>query len=157
MFSCENGNEYGVNRLINDNYEDAEKEYFKYYFRKNKTNMSKISVRGFVNKLKANTKDNDKLDLLVTIGQTDNSWISDNDLEFLVSKINSKVKAKCINRLISSLIPDSKNMTLGNQIISIIESYRNNETYPNEICVCKTYDQNKVKEILAWWKHKNGS
>ena len=81
-------------------------------------------------------------------------WINDIDLAYLITKINSKEKAKCVYRMISSLIPDSKNMTIGNQVISIIESYRTKEPYPNEICICITYDQNKVNEILTWWEQK---
>ena len=42
-------------------------------------------------------------------------------------------------------------MTLGNQVISIRESYRKNELYANEIYVCQIYDLAKVNEILKWW------
>ena len=59
--------------------------------------------------------------------------------------------------MISSFIPDSKNMTIGNQVISIIEAYRKKEPYPNGIYICEIYDKEKVTEILEWWKQKNGS
>lgn len=56
--------------------------------------------------------------------------------------------------MISSFIPDSKNMTIGNQAISIIEAYRKNEPFPNEIYICEIYDEKKIDEILEWWKQK---
>jgi len=154
--SCKKESSHGVNILINDKYEQAEKDLFKYYLGKSKTNMNEISVREFVSQLKANTEDEDKLDLLVTFGQADSTWVKEDDLSFLISKIKSKEKAKCIFRSISSNIPDSKNMTIGYQSISIIEAYRNNESYPIEMCICKTYSQNKIKEILIWWEQKSG-
>jgi len=154
--SCKKENPNGVNALVVDDYEQAEKDLFKYYLGKSKTNMNEISVREFVSQLKANTEDEDKLDLLVTFGQADSTWVKEDDLSFLISKIKSKEKARCIYRSISSNIPDSKNMTIGNQSISIIEAYRNKEPYPNNTCVCVTYGQNKIKEILIWWKQKNG-
>ena len=68
-------------------------------------------------------------------------WVKDTDgNEFVCpihalkdpDKLTEEEKAKCVNRSISSFIPDSKNMTIGNQAISIIESYRQNEPFPNE-------------------------
>jgi len=153
--SCKEESSHGVNALIIDNHKEAEKDLFKYYISKKiKIKMNEISVREFVSQLKANTKDEDELDLLVTFGLADSTWVKEDDLSFLISKIKSKEKAKCIFRSISSNIPDSKNMTIGNQIISIIEAYRNNESYPNEMCICRTYGQNKINEILIWWEQK---
>ena len=158
LFSCKKEIEYGANKFIVDDYQKWEKEFFENYANiDNRTIMSNISVRDFVNELKADTTDNDKLDILITQEQTNSNWINDNDLEYLISKINSKEKAKCIMGIFSSNIPNSKEMTIGNQIISIIESYRNKEPYPREDCECKIYSQNKIDEILAWWRKKNGS
>ena len=158
LFSCKTETEYGVNKFIVDDYEKWEKELFKYSADINdRPIMSDITVRGLINKLEADTIDKDNLDILQTRGKTNINWIDKNDLKYLISKINSKEKAKCVMGLSSSNIPDSKGMTIGNQIISIIESYRNKEPYPREDCECKIYNQNKVDEILAWWKNKNGS
>ncbi|MFD0843577.1 hypothetical protein ACFQ1F_08550, partial [Flaviramulus multivorans] len=158
LISCKKEIEYGANKFIVNDYEKWEKELFKYSADINdRPMMSDITVRDFVNELKADTTDKDKLDILQTRGKTNINWINENDLEYLISKINSKEKAKCVMGISSSNIPDSKGMTIGNQIISIIESYRNKEPYPREDCECKIYSQNKVDEILAWWKKKNGS
>lgn len=153
-YSCKNQHTQEKNKLMINNYEKLEKEYIKQSSLKKKVYMSDTNVKDFVNILKANTTDKDTLDFIITVGQTNSNWISNNDLDFLISKINSKEKANCINRRISSIIPNSKNITLGHQIISIIESYRNNEPYPNDVCICKSYSQHKVDEIVAWWKNK---
>ncbi|WP_299125961.1 hypothetical protein [uncultured Tenacibaculum sp.] len=153
-YSCKNQHTQEKNKLMINNYEKLEKEYIKQSSLKKKVYMSDTNVKDFVNILKANTTDKDTLDFVITVGQTNSNWISNNDLDFLISKINSKEKANCINRRISSIIPNSKNITLGHQIISIIESYRNNEPYPNDVCICKSYSQYKVDEIVAWWKNK---
>ncbi len=153
LVSCkENSKEHNV--IIND-LEIAEKEYQKYTEENGWIRMSEITLKEFITELKI--ENNNGLNILSTIGQTDKNWITNSDLKFLISQIESKEKAKCVNRVISSFIPDSKNMTIGNQVISIIEAYRKNEPYPNEIYICEIYDTEKIKEILEWWKEKNGS
>jgi hypothetical protein len=116
--------------------------------------MSDINVKDFVNELKVKNNSDNKLNLLITIGQTDENWISESDLPFLISKIDSKEKAKCINQAISSFLPNPENMTIGNQVISIIEAYRKNEPYPNALYICEIYDIQKIEEIRQWWKLK---
>ncbi|MFD0992825.1 hypothetical protein [Tenacibaculum geojense] len=127
----------------------------KYPSKNNYIKMSEVNVKTLIDILK--TKNHDKLNILTTIGQTKTNWLNQNDLEYLISKINSKEKSKCIVRDISSFIPKSTHMTIGNHVISIIESYRKKEPYPNHLYICKTYDKEKIDEILEWWKTKNVS
>lgn len=117
--------------------------------------MSDINIKDLVNELNVENSSTNKLHLLTTIGQTDENWISESDLPFLISKIDSKLQAKCIKRAISSSIPNPENMTIGNQVISIIEAYRKNEPYPNALYICEIYDIQKVEEIRKWWRLKN--
>ncbi|WP_308993439.1 hypothetical protein QLS71_011710 [Mariniflexile litorale] len=153
LVSCkENSKEH--NAIIND-FEIAENEYQKYTQENGWIRMSEITVKEFITELKFGN--DNELNILSTIGQTDKNWITNSDLKFLISQIESKEKAKCVNRVISSFIPDPKNMTIGDQVISIIEAYRKNEPYPNELYICESYDKEKVNEILEWWKQKNGS
>jgi len=120
--------------------------------------ISEINVRELLSALVLENGQKADLNIITTIGQTKTGWLDRKDLEFLVSKIESKQKAKCINRVISSFLPDSKNMTIGNQAISILETFRNNQPYPNELYVCETYGQEKIVEIKKWWnEYKNGS
>jgi len=116
--------------------------------------MSEINVKEFLNELIIDETRKNQINLLTTIGQTDKNWLNIKDLEFLVSKVESNEKAKCVNRAISSFLPNPENMTIGNQAISIIESYRQNEPYPNALYICEIYDAEKRNEIRKWWNSK---
>jgi hypothetical protein len=143
--------------VIVKNLEIVEKEYQKYTEKNGQIRMSEITVKEFIEKLKIGNKNNNELNILSTIGQAKIDWITNSDLSFLISLIDSKERGKCINRRISSFIPNSENMTIGNQAISIIESYRKKEPFPNGIYICEMYEKEKINEILKWWKEKNGS
>jgi len=155
--SCQNKSNTKNQKLKLENLEVKEKEHQKYTDKNGWIRMSEITVVEFITELKVENKNSIELNILSTIGQTDKNWITTTDLKFLISQIDSKEKAKCVNRSISSFIPDSKNMTIGNQAISIIESYRQNEPFPNGLYICKIYDLEKRNEIQKWWKLKNGS
>lgn len=135
-------------------YETLEKELQKHTDENGWIKMSEISVKEFVAQLKIEKENTHGLNLLSTIGQTNNNWITNSDLVFLISKIESTEKSKCVMRVISSNIPNPKNMTIGNQVISIIDSYRQNQPYPNGLTVCESYDEGKVNEIRTWWTEK---
>lgn len=120
--------------------------------------ISQINARQLLPLLLIESKKENEPSIISTIGQTEPDWLNINDLEFLVSKIESPQKCKCITRVIASHIPDSKNMTIGNQAISIIEAYRNGQAFPNRLTICEFYEKEKVMEIKKWWnKYKNGS
>ena len=114
--------------------------------------MSQINVRQLLAALVIESKSENDLNVLSTVGKAEPDWLDKDDLEFLVSLIESPQKCNCINRVISSYIPDSKNMTVGNQAISIIEAYRNQEAFPNELVICRLYNREKVVEIKKWWE-----
>lgn len=152
--SCQNKQKKGKHNVIMDNLKLKEKEYLEYTDRNGFVKISELNVSELLSKLKVRDDQKNELNVITTIGQTKVDWLTDKDLKYLISKIESKEKAKCINRRISSFIPNSKNMTIGNQVISIIEAYRKKEPYPNGIYICETYDKEKVIEILEWWKQK---
>ena len=158
--SCIKKNQYETNILYsNDEYKKANRQYFANYSENRNMkdivlNLDNLNLKQFVKTLIADTTDNDNLDILIIQGEIELNCLEDDDLLFLMTKIQSNKKAKCINHFKSSFIPDSREMTLGNQIISIIESYKLGENYPNEICICKKYSSDKIDEILNWWAQK---
>ncbi|WP_157730094.1 hypothetical protein [Tenacibaculum jejuense] len=115
----------------------------------NRVEISKLNAKELISFLKTNPED-DGFNILITIGQTKADWLNQTDLEYLISKINSKEKSKCIVRQISSFIPDSKHMTIGNQVISILESYRKKESFPNSLYICKAYKEEKINKFFSW-------
>ncbi|MDT0622952.1 hypothetical protein [Croceitalea vernalis] len=116
--------------------------------------MNEIGVKDFLNELKIRENEQKKLNILSTLGEAPLDWLNIDDLEFLISQIESEEKAKCVMRAISSHIPNPENITIGDQAISILESYRRNEQYPNGLTICGKYDAGKVKEIRTWWAEK---
>lgn len=155
FLSCQDKSRKDNRSVITENLDI--KEYQKYTKKNGFIRISEFNVEELLSKLKVENEEKNELNVLTTIGQTKTDWLTNKDLKYLISKIESNDKAKCINRRISSFIPDSKNMTIGNQVISIIEAYRKNEPYPNEIYICEIYNKEKINEILEWWKEKNGS
>nr|WP_295706179.1 hypothetical protein [uncultured Lacinutrix sp.] len=152
--SCQNDSNKKRQNVIYDNLEIKEKEYWEYTTNNGFIKISELNVKELLSELKVKNTEKNELNVLTTVGQTESDWLSEKDLEYLISKIESVERAKCINRMISSFIPDSKNMTIGNQAISILEAYRKNEPFPNEIYICEIYDEKKIDEILEWWKQK---
>ena len=154
FLSCQDSLKKSKHNLTTKDSQKATKINSKYIDEYGRIKISELNVREFLSLLTfENDKKND-LNIVTTVGETSPDWLTDDDLEYLILKIESDEKAKCIKRMISSYIPTSKNMTLGNQAISIIESYRKKELYPNKLYICETYDKEKVTEILEWWKQK---
>lgn len=133
-----------VTKISNNNYKDENGWII----------MSKVDIRDYVNELKIVENGPNTLNVLSTMGEAPKDWLKYEDLEFLITLIESKERANCVMRVISSHIPNPQNMTIGNQAISIIESYRQNQTYPNGLTVCESYEEEKVQEIRKWWTEK---
>lgn len=119
-----------------------------------KVDMTKISVTEFVLALLIDERQENRVRILSTIGQTDAQWLDLADLEFLMSKIESTEKAKCVIRSISSKIEFADDLTIGDQVISIITAYRNKEKYPNQLVICKKHNSRKIAELKKWWAEK---
>tara|TARA_B100001109_G_scaffold255538_1_gene259109 strand:- start:4408 stop:4800 length:393 start_codon:yes stop_codon:yes gene_type:complete len=118
--------------------------------------MNKISVRQFVEELRipAEKPEYPKniIYILITVGQRDTNWISFRDIEYLMTLIDSKEKAKCIKRVISSYIPFEEKPTLGDQIILLINAYRKKLEFPNGLTLCGDFGDNQRAEIKDWWE-----
>ena len=154
IISCRDSSKNDSRNVITDNLETIERDYWDCSQKNGFVTMSKLTVKQLLAELEVKKGQKKELNILTTIGQTEPDWLTDNDLKYLISQIKSEQPAKCINRMVSSFIPDSKNMTIGNQVISIIEAYRKKESYPNELYICEIFDKCKVNEILEWYKKR---
>lgn len=122
--------------------------------------MDKISVRQFVEELRIPAKKPEYpkniIYILHTVGQRDTNWVSINDIEYLITLIDSKEEAKCIMRVISSYMPLEEKPTLGDQIILLINAYRNKLKFPYGLTLCGDFRDKERAEIKDWWeKEKN--
>lgn len=150
--SCKEKLNDSKQNFINENISNKDSNYQKDNVNDGFINIENLTVKEFLLKLKVKENEENNLNILTTIGQAKHDWLTIKDLEFLISKVNSNEKAKCIKRSISSYIPNPENMTIGNQAVSIIEAYKNKEAYPNELYICKIHETSKINEILDWWK-----
>ena len=120
--------------------------------------MDKITVRQFINELKIPT---DKPDypqnivyILHTVGQQDTNWISEDDIEYLMTLIDSKQEAKCIMRDISSYKPLEEKPILGDQVILLIYAYRKKLKFPYGLTMCGEFVGSDRTELREWWENE---
>ena len=117
--------------------------------------VGKISVRQFVEELRIPTEKPEYpkniIYILNTVGQRDTNWISFNDIEYLMTLIDSKEEAKCIMRVISSYMPLEEKPTLGDQIILLINAYRKKLEFPYGLTLCGDFGNKERAEIRDWW------
>lgn len=154
FYSCKNDQKKEIREFENKKINRTERIDKKYSDKNGFINMAEITAREFLTELKVEKNNGNDLNILSTIGQTRKDWLTITDVEYLISQIESKAKAKCINRVISSFIPNSENMTIGNQAISILDAYRLKEPYPNRLYICEIYGLKKRNEIREWWALK---
>ncbi|MCW9037879.1 hypothetical protein [Altibacter sp.] len=118
--------------------------------------MNKISVRQFVNELIRPTDQPDNPSkhkyVLQTVGQQDANWITKEDVKFLIKLMDSKEDAKCIMQIKSSYMPTVEKPTLGDQVILLINAYRQKLNFPYELTLCGDFGGKERSEIKRWWK-----
>lgn len=83
--------------------------------------MDSTSVRQFINALRNVEQGKYILNSITTTGQVDSSWVKEEDLEFLISLIDSKEKSSCIVQSISSQSASGDDLsTIGAQVTQIL-------------------------------------
>tara|TARA_R110002050_G_scaffold56650_2_gene127460 strand:+ start:795 stop:1280 length:486 start_codon:yes stop_codon:yes gene_type:complete len=127
--------------------------------------MKKISLRQFIDELKISKGEIDEeaefkhenkilIHRLHTSGQQDSSWISDNDLEYLMTLIDSEDPAKCIIRSISSNKTQPQRTTLGDQAILLLYAYKERLSFPHEFNICGENAKFYKSDIIDWWRKR---
>lgn len=120
--------------------------------------MDKITVRQFVNELKIPKEKPEHpqniIYILHTIGVQDTTWITEEDVEYLMTLIHSKQEAKCIMRVISSNKPLEDKPILGDQVIMLINAYRKNLQFPYGLTMCGEFGDSERTELREWWENE---
>ncbi len=117
----------------------------------------RITVVDYVELLKFEERGIYTIYRLTTGNRAKSDWIKESDLNYLMTLIESKRRAKCVKESISSdWKPGSDDFsTLGGQVMNIIDSYRKNEPYPNFFVDCSITDSTRVQEIKKWWEERS--
>jgi uncharacterized protein len=114
-------------------------------------NLNEVSVYQFIELLKVDMKNTTQLNIL-TIGlQTPENWITENDIDSLMTFINSTEPAKCVTQVINSHLPIGDSSTIGGQVMDIIEAFINKKTYPTVLTSCAKTDSERIEQIKKWW------
>lgn len=117
-------------------------------------NLDEVSVYQFIERLKVDQNNPNRLNIL-TIGlKKPDGWITENDIDSLMTFITSKAPAKCVMQIVSSYIPVKDSSTIGGQAMDIIEAFINNKTYPSFLTSCAKTDEERIKQIKKWWVEK---
>ena len=114
--------------------------------------MDQIRVKEFIQELRIIERKENHDYIAHTSGQADSTWITKEDIEFLMTLINSKDDAKCIKRVLSSYWPKNERTTIGDHAISLIECYRNKLKFPDAPIICSTYEESTKQKLKLWWE-----
>ena len=117
--------------------------------------MDQISVKEFIQELRIIERKENQDYIAHTGRQADSTWITKQDIEFLMTLIDSKDDAKCIKRVISSYWPSNERTTIGDQAISLIQCYRNGLIFPDTPIICSKFDESTRQSLRLWWKNMN--
>lgn len=89
IISCQKNSNDKRQNVIYDNLEIKEKEYWNYIEKNGFLKISELNVKELLSKLKVKGTEKNELNILTTVGQTESDWLSEKDLEYLISKIDS--------------------------------------------------------------------
>lgn len=116
--------------------------------------MDSTNARQLINELILTHDLKQYINSITTEGQV-TDWLTEDDLKYLISLVDSKIKAKCLVRSISSQRLCSEDIcTIGNHAIHILDCFINNRAYPDQLNICPNYSNDKKNEILKWWKDR---
>ena len=114
-------------------------------------NLNDLTVFQFIEMLKMDNVNSKGLNILTIGMQTPKNWVTEKDIDSLITLINSTDPAKCVMQSISSYLPVNDSSTIGGQVMDIIESYKDKKQYPTVLTSCAKTDKNRIEIIMQWW------
>ncbi len=81
-------------------------------------------------------------------------WISADDVEALMQRIESEEPAALVCSALSSYLPLGETSTEGREALFLIEGLREGN-YPPRLCSLHYFEPN-LEEYRAWWKDRRG-
>ncbi len=79
-------------------------------------------------------------------------WVTESDIETLMTMIESTQKCDCLVNPLSSYIPEDENADVGGYAIKFIKAYINQEKVSIGHYVCPKTNLVEVEELLNWWE-----
>lgn len=117
-------------------------------------NLNKTSVYQYIELLKINQDDSGNQHILSMLNHAPENWVTEKDIDSLMTYIHSTDPAKCVLNL-SSLNPyllDSS--TIGGHIMDIIEAFKEGKSYSLSQTNCPMTDKKRIEMLELWWNEK---
>jgi hypothetical protein len=109
---------------------------------------------GFIKAAKKTVNDN-PLNFINTQNDFPEDWITPEDIDSLISIIDSKEKCNCYKNPLSSYIPNDSAET-GGFAIEFIKAFKENKKVDLGLYSCPKVNKEEAEELKKWWrKHSN--
>lgn len=108
-----------------------------------------ITVKEFIELIKKR-KLNDRENSIGYLKNAKVGWVKKSDLDLLIPLIRSTDTCKCVISLLSSSNYPGQYSILGGFAIELINSYRFNVEFPEQLYNCPRTEEEKIKEIERW-------
>lgn len=117
-------------------------------------NLNDISVFQFIELLKIDNEKPNQLNILTVGMQSPENWVTEKDIDSLMTLINSTEPAKCVMQVISSYLPVGDSSTIGGQVMEIIEAFKDKKSYPTILTSCAKTDKERIDKLAKWWNEQ---
>ena len=117
-------------------------------------NLNDISVFQFIELLKIDNEKPNQLNILTVGMQSPENWVTEKDIDSLMTFINSTEPAKCVMQVISSHLPVGDSSTIGGQVMEIIEAFKDRKSYPTILTSCAKTDKERIDNLTKWWNEQ---
>lgn len=117
-------------------------------------NLNELTVFQFIELLKIGKRKQKQLNILTVGMEAPKDWVTEKDIDGLMTYINSTEPAKCVNQFISSFLPIGESSTVGGHAMDIIEAFKEKRAYPFRLSSCPMTDQERIASLKKWWNEQ---
>ena len=111
-----------------------------------------LSPKKFIEICEKNYNENEKLNFVTFIGDFEENWVKKNDLEYLISKINSKKKCCGYMNIFSSFI-SSENAEIGGFALIFLKSFKEKSTINLGLNSNPKFEKTESQKIIIWYEN----
>lgn len=153
IFSCNHKTENITNESLS--FENVSSKNFAEKIISDTTSILRIknlSPKEFIEICEKNYNKNAKLNFVTFGGDFEENWVKKNDLEYLISKINSKKKCCGYMNVFSSFI-SSENAEVGGFVLIFLKSFKEKSVINLGLNSNPKFDKNESEKIITWYKN----
>lgn len=112
--------------------------------------IKNLRPKEFIEICEKNYKENSKLNFVTFSGDFEENWVTKNDLEYLISVINSKQKCCGYMNVFSSFI-SSENAEVGGFALIFLKSFKEKSIINLGLNSNPKFDKTESGKILTWY------